>query len=162
MLEVMIERVKRSKLIDDLVVADAQHGVKIAKLLFAGRYQDIAQMEEGIKTIGTKELVKIVAADGTKEEIWAKVDTGAWRTSIDKVLAKRLGLLQRGNVLWVKKVKTSMGVEKRPVINLRFYLAGRRIDTMASIANRGGLRRLMIIGRRDLGGFLVKTDGLLQ
>ena len=153
---------RRLDRIDDLVVADAQHGVKIAKLLFAGRYQDIAQMEEGIKTIGTKELVKIVAADGTKEEIWAKVDTGAWRTSIDKVLAKRLGLLQRGNVLWVKKVKTSMGVEKRPVINLRFYLAGRKIDTIASIANRGGLRRLMIIGRRDLGGFLVKTDGLLK
>jgi len=153
---------KRLDRIDDLVVTDAEHGVKIAKLLFAGRYQDIKQLEEGIKTIGTKELVKIVAADGTKEEVWAKVDTGAWRTSIDKVLAKRLGLLQRGNVLWVKKVKTSMGVEKRPVINLRFYLAGRRIDTMASIANRGGLRRLMIIGRRDLGGFLVKTDGLLQ
>ena len=65
-------------------------------------------------------------------------------------------------MLWVKKVKTSMGVEKRPVINLRFYLAGRKIDTIASIANRGGLRRLMIIGRRDLGGFLVKTDGLLK
>ncbi|KKS95917.1 MAG: alpha-L-glutamate ligase-related protein [Microgenomates group bacterium GW2011_GWC1_43_13] len=153
---------KRLDRIDDLVVTDAEHGVKIAKLLFAGRYQDIAQLEEGIKTIGTKELVKIIAADGTKEEVWAKVDTGAWRTSIDKVLAKRMGLLQKGNVLWVKKVKTSMGVEKRPVINLRFYLAGRRIDTMASIANRGGLRRSMIIGRRDLGSFLVKTDGLLK
>ncbi|OGY23653.1 MAG: hypothetical protein A2172_01800 [Candidatus Woykebacteria bacterium RBG_13_40_15] len=151
---------RRLERIDDLVVTDAEHGVRIAQLLFAGRYQDIQRMEEGIKTIGTKELVKIVAVDGTKEEIWAKVDTGAWRTSIDKTLAKRLGLLQRENVLWVKKVKTSMGVEKRPIINLRFYLAGRKIDTMASIANRGGLRRLMIIGRRDLTGFLVSTGGL--
>ena len=53
-----------------------------------------------------------------------------------------------------------MGVEKRPIINLRFYLAGRKIDTMASIANRGGLKRSMIIGRRDLGGFLVNAGGL--
>jgi len=151
---------RRLDRIDDLIVADAEHGVRIAKVLFAGRYQDMRQMEEGIKTVGVKELVKIVAADGTKEEIWAKVDTGAWRTSIDKVLAKRLGLLQRENVLWVKKVKTSMGVEKRPIINLRFYLAGRKIDTMASIANRGGLKRSMIIGRRDLGGFLVNAGGL--
>jgi alpha-L-glutamate ligase-like protein len=150
---------RRLDRIDDLVVADAEHGVKIAKLLFAGRYQDIQQMEEGIKTIGTKELAKVVSANGEKEEIWAKVDTGAWRTSIDKDLARKLGLLQRDNILWEKKVKTSMGVEKRPVINLRFYLAGRKIDTMASVANRGGLRRLMIIGRRDLGGFLVSTGG---
>jgi hypothetical protein len=52
-----------------------------------------------------------------------------------------------------------MGVEMRPVINLKFYLAGRRINTVGTIANRKGLRRSMIVGRRDLGGFLVKTEG---
>jgi alpha-L-glutamate ligase-like protein len=150
---------KRLERVEDLEVADAKHGVGIAKLLFAGRYQDTSQMEEGLKTIGTKELVRVVAPNGKKEEVWAKVDTGAWNSSIDKDLAKKLGLLSKDNVLWEKKVTTSMGSEKRPVINLRFYLAGRKVDTVGLIANRKGLRRSMIVGRRDLGGFLVKTEG---
>jgi hypothetical protein len=53
-----------------------------------------------------------------------------------------------------------MGIEMRPIINLKFYLAGRKIETVASIADRVGLKRLMIIGRRDLGGFLIKPEGL--
>ena len=117
-------------------------------------------MEEGVKTIGTKEKVWVVASNGKKEEIWAKVDTGAWNSSIDKELAEKLGLLHKENVLWEKKVKSSLGVESRPVINLKYYLAGRPISTVGTIANRKGLRRQMIIGRRDLGGFLVKTEGL--
>ncbi len=153
---------RRLDRVDDLVVADAKHGVRLSKLLFAGRYQDALQMEEGVKTIGTKEEVWVVAADGKKEKIWAKVDTGAWNSSIDKELAEKLGLLNKENVLWEKKVKSSLGMESRPVINLKYYLAGRPINTVGTIANRKGLRRQMIIGRRDLGGFLVKTEGLTQ
>lgn len=153
---------KRLDRVDDLEISDAKHGVRISKLLFAGRYQDIEQMEEGIKTIGTKEVVWVVTGDGRKEEIWAKIDTGAWNSSIDKELANSMGLLSKENVLWEKKVTTSMGSEKRPVINLKFYLAGRPINTVATIANRKELRRSIIIGRRDLGGFLVKTEGLLK
>lgn len=150
---------KRLDRVDDLEVTDAKHGVRIAKLLFAGRYQDAEQVEEGVKTIGTKELVKVVTGGGGREPVWAKVDTGAWNSSIDKDLAEKLGLLKKENILWKKKVTTSMGSEMRPVINLKYYLAGRRISTVGLIANRKGLRRSMIIGRRDLGGFLVKTEG---
>ena len=149
---------KRLERVDDLVVTDAGHGVKIAKLLFAGRYQNAEQLEGGVKTIETRELVKVVAADGNKMEVWAKVDTGAWNSSLDKELARSLGLLNKDNVLWKKKVTTSMGAEMRPVINLKFILAGRRISTVGTIANRKGLKHQMIIGRRDLGGFLVKAE----
>lgn len=151
---------KRLERIDDLDVSSAEHGVSLAKALFAGRFENRKAMEEGVKTIGTKELVKIIELNGNKEEVWAKVDTGAWNSSIDKELAERLGLLNKENVLWEKKVTTSMGVEMRPVITLRYYLAGRLINTVGTIANRKGLRRQMIIGRRDLGGFLIKTEGL--
>lgn len=150
---------KRLDRIDDLDVVDAEHGVRVAKVLFGGRYQNIHQMEKGIKTIGTKELVKVVYGKGRRQEVWAKVDTGAWNSSIDRELARSLGLLNKSNILWKKKITTSMGVEMRPVINLKFYLAGRPINTVATIANRKDLRRKMIIGRRDLGGFLVRTDG---
>ncbi len=148
---------KRLERVEDLNVRDAEHGVMIGKALFAGRFADRVRVEEGIKTIGTKELIKIVGADGRKIEVWGKIDTGAWRSSIDKTLASDLGLLDKSNILWNKTFKSTLGVEKRPTIGLKYYLAGRKIKTIASIADRSKLRRPLIIGRRDLVGFLVRT-----
>jgi alpha-L-glutamate ligase-like protein len=148
---------KRLERVEDLDVRDVEHGVNIAKTLFSGRYVNRKAIAEGIKTIGTKEEVKIVGLGGRKKEaVWAKVDTGAWRSSIDRDLAERLGLLSKENILWERKVKSTLGVETRPVINLKYYLAGRKIVTIASVANRSKMRRQFIIGRRDLGGFMVK------
>lgn len=147
---------KRLERVEGLEVLDAGHGVRIAKALFAGRYADRVMAEEGIKTIGSKEEVKIVAADKKRVSVWAKIDTGAWRASIDKDLAKQLGLLSKENILWSKIIKSSLGKEKRQIIGLTFYLAGRKIETLAGVANRKNLRRQLIIGRRDLEGFLIK------
>jgi alpha-L-glutamate ligase-like protein len=147
---------KRLDRVDDLEVRDAAHGVSIAKALFAGRFADRVSVEEGIKTIGTRELVKIVNSNRRKIEVWAKVDTGAWRSSIDKSLARDLGLMGKGDVILSKTFKSTLGTEKRPLINIKYYLAGRAIDTVVSVANRSKLRRPFIIGRRDLGGFTIK------
>lgn len=148
---------KRLERVEDLEVRDAEHGVKIAKAIFAGRFADRVAVEEGIKTIGTKEQVKLVTLDGRKIDIWAKIDTGAWRSSIDRTLATDMGLLDKNNVLWNKAFKGALGTEKRPIINLKYYLAGRKISTLASVADRSKLRRPLIVGRRDLAGFLVKV-----
>jgi len=150
---------RRLERVEGLEVLNAEHGVRIAKALFAGRYADRVMAEEGVKIIGSKEEVKILAADKKKISVWAKIDTGAWRTSIDKNLAKELGLLRKENVLWTKTIKSSLGKEKRPIIGLTFWLAGRKINTYAGVANRVHLRRPLIIGRRDLEGFLVKPRG---
>ena len=71
-------------------------------------------------------------------------------------MARDLGILTPDNVLWTKKIKSSMGIDKRKVINLTFYLAGRKIKTVATVANRSSLKTPVIVGRRDLAGFLVK------
>ena len=92
----------------------------------------------------------------------AKVDTGAWRSSIDRTFAEKNGLLNKDNILWTKVFKSALGREERPVINLSFYLAGTRINTIASVSNRTGLKKVFIIGRRDLPGFLVKVDEPLK
>ncbi len=149
---------KRLERVEDLDVVDAEHGIRIAKALFAGRFADRARMAEGVMTIGTEEEIKVVSGEGKKVKTLAKIDTGAWRSSIDKTFAKENGLLNRENILWKKVVKSAFGSEVRPVINIRFYLAGRRINTIASVSNRKGLKKLIIIGRRDLQGFLVKAN----
>lgn len=149
---------RRLERVDDLAVVDKDHGVMIAKALFAGRFENRKALEEGIKTIKNDETIKIILPNRKKVEVVAKIDTGAWRSSIDKTFAEKNGLLQGNNILWTKVFKSSLGSEERSVINLSFYLAGRRIDTIASVANRKGLKRVCIIGRRDLQGFLVKVE----
>ncbi len=151
---------KRLERVEDLQVKDAEHGVKIAKALFAERFADRVAVEEGIKTVNVWEEVKVVTAKGDKVQITAKIDTGAWRSSIDRDLADKLGLTQKENILWTKTYKSSLGQEKRKVVNLTFYLAGRKITTIANVASRVNLRSQLIIGRRDLEGFVVKPVGL--
>lgn len=147
---------KRLERIEGLEVKDAEHGVRIAKSIFAERFADRVMAEEGIKTIDVWETVKVLTGEKKKFEVKAKIDTGAWKTSIDKELAENLGIMKTSNILWTKIYKSSLGEEKRQVINLTFFLAGRKIETIANIATRKKLRTSLIIGRRDLGGFLIK------
>jgi alpha-L-glutamate ligase-like protein len=149
---------KRLERVEDLEVADAAHGVMIAKAIFASRYINAKAAEEGVKIIKNDEVVKIILPGRRKVEVLAKVDTGAWRSSIDRTFAEENGLLRKDNILWTKVFKSSLGAEERPVINISFYLAGRRINTITSVSNRRGLKKIFIIGRRDLQGFLVKVD----
>ncbi len=146
---------KRLERVEDLKVRDADHGVLIAKSIFAGSFADRVRAEEGIRTLNTFEEVKIKGKDGKKLTIPSKIDTGAWRSSMDKTLAQDLGLLEENNVLWQKTVWSSIGRQKRPIINVIFWLKGKKIKTSAGVADRSKLRRPFIIGRRDLAGFLV-------
>jgi len=146
---------KRMERVEGLEVRDAQHGVKIAQTLFAARFADRVMADAGIKMINIHETVKLIV-NKQRQEITAKIDTGAWRTSIDRDLATKLGLLENGNIIRTKKVKSSLGYDERPLINLSYYLAGRKIHTIAGVAGRRSLKNQIIIGRRDLQGFLVK------
>ncbi len=153
---------KRLERVEDLEVRDAEHGVKIAKALFAERFADRVAAEEGIKKLHLWEDAKIIGVGGSSETVNAKIDTGAWRSSIDRALAKKLGLLDKSNVLWTKKFKSGLGTQKRQVINLKYFLAGRKIVTIASVSDRTGLRTPLIIGRKDMTGFVVSPRKLVK
>lgn len=149
---------KRLERIDDLDVRDAEHGVNIAKALFAGRYMDRAAMAEGIITVKAVEEVKVLSSDLVKVPVLAKIDTGAWSSAIDRKFAKELGILNKNNVLWYKRKLSALGEENRPVIPVTFWLAGRKIKTDMTVADRKLLRYQILIGREDLQGFLVSPD----
>jgi alpha-L-glutamate ligase-like protein len=149
---------KRLEKLEDLKVRDMEHGIKVARALFAERFADRVKAEEGIRTVKVFEEIKIKTLSGKKVKTVAKLDTGAWRTSIDRKLATQLGLLAKENILWYKKVKSSLGKESRPVINLVFWLAGRKITTPASVAKRLSLKFPVIIGRKCLGGMLINPE----
>jgi alpha-L-glutamate ligase-like protein len=146
---------KRLERVEDLEVKDAEHGVKIAKALFAARFADRVMVKEGVKTVKAFEIIKIRSVSGKKVKTPAKIDTGAWRTSISYKLADSLGLLTKNNILWTKPVRSALGREERPIISLTFWLAGRKITTPAFVAKRMALKFPVIIGRKNLKGMLV-------
>ncbi len=151
---------KRLERIEGLEVLNAEHGVRIAKALFAGRFADRLMAEEGIKIVGSVEEIKVLADNDAKVPVLARVDTGAFRSSIDKELAKKLGLLKKTNILWKDRFeyRSATGLQSRPVIGLTFWLAGRKIKTSFSVADRSKMRHQALIGRNDLAGFLVRPD----
>jgi len=148
---------KRLDRVEDLKVIDAEHGLTIAKTIFAGPFSRRVRQEGGIKTISALEEITIKGAHQKKErkKVIAKIDTGAWRTSISQSLAEELGLLNERNVLWTKTVRSSLGKQRRPVISLTFWLAGTKVTTPASVAKRMALKYPVIVGRKNLKGFLV-------
>lgn len=148
---------RRLERVEGLEVKDAEHGVKIAKSIFAARFANRVLANEGIKTVNVFEIIKLKAGK-SKVPVEAKLDTGAWTTSIDKQLAEELDLINEKNILWYKKVRSSLGVDKRPIISVTFWLAGRKIKTNANIANRSKLKKKIVIGRKDLEGFLISPS----
>lgn len=147
---------RRLDKVEDLKVERPEQAVKIAKALFASHFAArVKASEKGQEMVGVFEDVLVKGEGGKKVKVGAKLDTGAWRTSIDRSLARRLGLLDKKNILWTKVVKSSLGSQKRPIISLIFWLKGKKIVTSAGVSNRRRLRKLIIIGRRDLGNFLV-------
>lgn len=147
---------KRLEKVEDMEVRDAEHGVKIAKALFASSFSGKVKPEEGLKIITMVNEIIIKGTDKRKRKYMAKIDTGAWRTSICEQVAQELGLLNSHNILWEKKVKSSLGEQIRPVINLTFRMAGRKITTPAFVAKRMSLKYPIIIGRKNLKGFLIE------
>ncbi len=149
---------RRLDRIEDLDVIDAEHGVRIAKAVFAGRFSDREMAKEGIKTIKAVEEVKVRSVDGGKKKVLAKIDTGAWSSAIDKKFAKELGILTKGKVLWYKRKLSALGEENRPVIPVTIWLAGTKIKTEMTVADRKLLRYQVLIGREDMKGFLVNPE----
>ncbi|MBI4188694.1 MAG: hypothetical protein HY529_05770 [Chloroflexi bacterium] len=104
--------------------------------------------------IGSQENIKLLTPKGGFN-IVTKIDTGADLTSIDNTLARSLGLEPTG------KTTIIITEERREVRNttkLTFIMANRQITTTATLADRTGFSTSMIIGKKDLAGFLVDAS----
>lgn len=166
----------RSRLekVDEMEVRSIDHGITLAKYLFGEKFFEKVEEKEKIKTVKPIEIIKVKIPKGVKTtlqkspvlkqgkhrvvEVRAKIDTGAFRSSIDRILAEKLGLLSDDRVLYYRHYRSSLGKEKdRPVIGVTFWLNGKKIMTTVNVADRNKLRTKFLLGRKDLDGFLVSA-----
>lgn len=108
--------------------------------------------------VSEEEPVEIWAA-GSEEGIEqiAKIDSGATYSSIDTKLARELGVKLEGAE--IVTISSAMGKEYRPLVLVRIEVAGEVLDTKATISSRDGMENQVLVGRRDLGKFLIRVSG---
>jgi alpha-L-glutamate ligase-like protein len=147
------ERLARVK---GLKIVSSKHGIRVAQALFAD--PKLAEKGMGRKTVGGIEEVEVIGHNGKREIIKAKIDTGADGSSIDRVLAEELGLIEPDNILYYDYFRNALGRKKREIVGVTFVMAGRKMRTQISIADRSRLRTKMIVGRRDLKQFAVVVE----
>jgi len=102
-------------------------------------------------------VVRVLISGPAKEEsVKAKVDTGADRTTVSRVLARRLGLRPTGSKITVK-VSAGHKIEKRSLVKGRITLKGKTFRLSLGVADRSQMRYPLIIGRDILrsGEFLI-------
>ncbi|MBW2986548.1 RimK/LysX family protein [Candidatus Woesearchaeota archaeon] len=106
--------------------------------------------------LGFLEPVTICGPDRHKK-VMARIDTGAARNSIDKNLAKKLGIQK---VIHHKIVKSAHGVKKRPIVKAKLKIADKEFENMTfTLADRTHMKYDVLIGRNTIKkGFLINPD----
>lgn len=82
---------RRLERVSGLKIKTIARGIAVGKNLFGGEIEEELEVTSGKKVVGSIEKVKLIGKDDAEIEVEAKIDTGAYSTSIDKSLAIRLG-----------------------------------------------------------------------
>ena len=104
--------------------------------------------------LGLIEKIVVLGNNGEKEELMARIDSGAITSSIDLNLAKKLEL---GPVIRSKIVKSASGTSERPIIESEIKINGNLIKNEFTLANRSHMTYPILIGQNILkqGKFLI-------
>jgi alpha-L-glutamate ligase-like protein len=81
----------RLKRVEGLKIKTVEKGVAVGMNLFGGEIEEEIEDISGKKVIGLVEKVKVIGKNEKELEIKAKIDTGAYSTSIDESFARELG-----------------------------------------------------------------------
>ena len=108
---------------------------------------------DGKITVGLTEKISLISGNRKKEEVIAKIDTGATKSSIDISLASKLNL---GPVIKSKIIKSAHGNKLRPIVEAEIAMAGKKIKSEFTLADRAHMKYNVLIGVNILKhGFLV-------
>jgi len=154
----MVSLRTRMERVEDMHIPTPERGVEIAQSLFSEHYSDRVKTSPKILTVIQPVTIYGNLKNGVdthKETVHAKLDSGAYRSSIDKKLAKKLSLPVSDKKVFIQ---SASGTAYRKTVHLTFDLAGKKIKSIATVVDRSHLKFPVIIGRIDLKGFLLKPE----
>ena len=109
-------------------------------------------MFKGRTIVGLVEEV-IINGSSKKMKVKARIDSGATKSSIDIELAENLNL---GPAIQSKIVKSAHGRTIRPLVSADIIIAGRKVTSMLTLADRKDMKYKVLIGQDVLKqGFLI-------
>ncbi len=106
---------KRLERIEGLSIKSVEHGVRVGKNLFGGEIEKNLEKTSGKSVIGSVEEITLIGKNGKEIEVRAKIDTGAYSSSIDEELAVKLGyekVLQQWNKIDTEEYKLTKENQK--------------------------------------------------
>ena len=116
-----------------------------------------SQSSGDMTTLGATEQVVLVNEENSEEvETLARIDTGAFYTSIGQDLADEIGI-DTENAETIN-ARSTLGEESRPLVGVTMRIAGQERNIRATVADRSDVADRMLIGRQDLTGFAVDTS----
>lgn len=110
--------------------------------------------------LGYTTRIRINGNDGA-EQVVAKSDTGAKRTSIDTDLAGRIGAGSFVGTTQVRSV-TGGGTETRPLVDVDLRLNGRWRTVRASVTDRTEMRYPVLLGRDVLESYTLDISRTVE
>lgn len=139
----------RLERVANLPIKSVAEGVALAQKLFAD--ESLLSVEVSDRVLGVIEKVTIYG-EKKRKTVRAKIDTGAYRTSLDVDLVRELDLDHHHKMV---SVRSGSGRQRRRTVRLNFKLKNKEINTIATYTERSHLRFPIIIGRKDIKDFLV-------
>lgn len=114
---------------------------------------DVAPPSGG--TVGVQELIRITGPNGRTVEAIARIDTGATASALDEEIAKGLGFdLDNAETV---TVVSSLGRDKRPVVEGALQMAGTAKTARFTVADRSKRSNPVLLGRADLQNYQVQV-----
>ena len=102
--------------------------------------------------LGLTERIEVIGEHGVRT-VKARIDTGASISSIDKKLAKAMGV---NHILGSRIIKQAHGMLRRPIVRIHLRLKGRELKGKCSLADRSHMAYKLLIGRNILKqGFII-------
>jgi len=133
---------KRLERIRGVKVTTPEKGVRIAQDMFGNKIEKDIQNVSGKAVVGQKETVDVIGKKGPMKVI-ASINPVVEGTVIDKSLAQSLALI------------SDDASDEGDKIKLKFTMADIRLQTIAGLEDLSSKDFKLVIGKRDLGNFLV-------
>jgi len=178
---------ERMERVEGIKIKTIKRGVNVGMDLFGGEIEEELEDISGQRVIGIIEKVKLIGRKDKEAEVEAKIDTGADWSSIDLELAKKLGFEKTveafekinlkyediknlgkkerweifKNVPYIDStiiVRSSNGITYRPMVKIKIIMDKREIYTKVTIVDRAHLKYPIIVGRKNLGKFLIDVN----